>query len=126
MVRQSASTGLDAPPPPPSMLEDSKRVAMIVKLVEAGHADKVVLSSDFFREEQLKKEGGPGYSKVVTMFAPLLRDAGLDEATVRGCLRDNPLRWQAFQPQSARGVRLGLSFTAPCATSAPGHRSGKM
>ena len=75
---------------------------MIVKLVEAGHADKVVLSSDFYREEQLQKSGGPGFSKVVTVFAPMMREAGLDEATVSGFLRDNPLRWLAFRPQIAR------------------------
>ena len=85
-----------------NFVEDSKRVAMIVKLVEAGHADKVVLSSDFFREEQLQKSGGPGFSKVVTVFAPMMRETGLDEATVSGFLRDNSLRWLAFRPQIAR------------------------
>ncbi len=42
--------------------------------------------------------GGPGYAKTVTQFAPMLREAGLDEATVQSFIADNPRRWLAFTP----------------------------
>ena len=84
-----------------AMLEDEKRVAMVTALVDAGHADKLVLASDFYRRTELKAEGGPGYAKTVTRFAPLLREAGLDEATVQSFIADNPRRWLAFQPTTA-------------------------
>ena len=84
-----------------AMLEDEKRVAMVTALVDAGHADKLVLASDFYRRTELKAEGGPGYAKTVTRFASLLREAGLDEATVQSFIADNPRRWLAFQPTTA-------------------------
>ncbi len=81
-----------------AMLEDEKRVAMVMTLVEAGHADKLVLASDFYRRTELKAEGGPGYAKTVTEFAPMLREAGLDANTVQGFIADNPRRWLAYTP----------------------------
>ena len=82
------------------MLEDEKRVAMVLKLVEAGHADKLVLASDFYRPTELTSNGGPGFAKTVTVFAPMLLEAGLDEETVRQFTTSNPRRWLAFQPRS--------------------------
>ena len=81
-----------------AMMEDEKRVAMMMALVDAGHADKLVLASDFYRRTELKAEGGPGYAKTVTEFAPMLREAGLDADTVQGFVADNPRRWLAFPP----------------------------
>ncbi len=81
-----------------AMLDDEKRVAMVTALVDAGHADKLVLASDFYRRTELKAEGGPGYAKTVTQFAPMLREAGLDDATVQAFIADNPRRWLTFTP----------------------------
>ena len=78
--------------------EDEKRVAMVMRIVEAGHGDKLVLASDFYRRTELRAEGGPGYAKTVTEFAPMLREAGLDEATVQSFIADNPRRWLTFTP----------------------------
>ena len=75
-----------------------KRVAMVMRIVEAGHGDKLVLASDFYRRTELKAEGGSGYAKTVTEFAPMLREAGLDDATVQSFIADNPRRWLAFTP----------------------------
>ena len=84
-----------------AMLEDGKRAAMVTALVDAGYADKLVLTSDFYRRTELKAEGGPGYAKTVTQFVPMLREAGLDAATVQLFIADNPRRWLAFQPTTA-------------------------
>ena len=81
-----------------AMLEDEKRVAMVMTLVEAGHADKLVLASDFYRRAELKAEGGPGYAKTVTEFVPMLRAAGLDADMVQSFIADNPRRWLAYTP----------------------------
>jgi predicted metal-dependent phosphotriesterase family hydrolase len=40
------------------------------------------------------------YAKTVTVFAPMLLEAGLDEQTVRQFTTSNPRRWLAFQPRS--------------------------
>ena len=83
------------------MLDDAERVKMILRLVDAGHADRLVLASDFYRRGQLQSEGGPGYAKTVTVFSQQLREAGVDEDTVRGFTVDNPRRWLTFQPKGA-------------------------
>ena len=38
---------------------DADKVTMILKLLEAGFEDQLLLSSDFFQESALKKRGGP-------------------------------------------------------------------
>jgi phosphotriesterase-related protein len=65
--------------------------------VEAGHADKLLLSADFTGQRTL--DGGPGYGRTLTVFVPLLRKAGVDEATIRMILYDNPRRFLAFVPR---------------------------
>lgn len=69
---------------------------MVLQIAEAGHTDKMARTSDFYRRSELKAEGGPGYAKTVTWFAPMLSEAGLDDATVHSFIDDNPRRWLTF------------------------------
>ena len=83
---------------------DAAQVKMVMALVEAGFADQLLFSSDFSAGgNQLKRNGGPGYGKTVTVFAPKLREAGMDEKTLQGILVDNPRRLLAFVPKNQRG-----------------------
>ena len=81
-------------------MPDANRVVMAMALAEAGHADKLLLSSDFYSRPALKREGGPGFAQTATVFGPMLRGAGMPEATVRGILNDNPRRFLAFVPKA--------------------------
>ena len=79
---------------------DAAQVKTIMALVEAGYADRLLFSSDFSTGgRQLKRNGGPGYAKTVTVFAPKLREAGMDEKILHGILVDNPRRLLAFVPK---------------------------
>jgi phosphotriesterase-related protein len=78
------------------MLPDATRVKMVMSLVDAGYANRVLLSSDFFQESMLKSKGGAGIAFVVTQFLPKLRAAGLKDETVHSIITDNPRRWLAF------------------------------
>lgn len=42
-----------------AIIPDEKRVAMILAFLDAGHADHLLLSSDFSTGRALKKNGGP-------------------------------------------------------------------
>jgi phosphotriesterase-related protein len=75
------------------------RVRNILKFLDAGHADHLILSSDFSAEENLKRSGGPGIALTLTRFVPKLREAGVDDATLRGVMTDNPRRLLAFVPR---------------------------
>jgi phosphotriesterase-related protein len=81
------------------LIPDAQKAATIVALVEAGHADKVLVSSDFSSARGLKKNGGAGLAQASTVFGPLLLAAGLDEKALRQIFEDNPKRFLAFVPR---------------------------
>lgn len=81
-------------------MPDANRVVMAMALANAGHADKLLLSSDFYSRPALKREGGPGFAQTATVFGPMLREAGMDEATLRMVLEENPRRFLAFTPKA--------------------------
>ncbi|QKG20745.1 phosphotriesterase family protein [Actinomadura verrucosospora] len=69
------------------------RVRAVMDLLEAGHAERVLLSTGVSRMEQVVRYGGSGYGYLFDTFLPALRAAGADEATLDTVLRANPLRW---------------------------------
>ena len=81
---------------------DAPNVPQVKALIEAGYAGNLLFASDFSSGTQLKKNGGAGYAKTVTVFVPKLRAAGVDEATLHGILVDNPRRFLAFVPKKSR------------------------
>lgn len=83
------------------IMPDADRVVMARALIDAGHADRLLLSSDFYSANSLKSRGGAGLAQTVTVFAPMLRDAGVPEATIRQILIDNPRRFLTFEPRVA-------------------------
>ena len=76
-------------------VDDPQKVETIMAFLEAGHADKLLISSDFTGR---RSERRPGYGNSITVFAPLLREAGIDEDVLSGIQRDNPRRFLAFVP----------------------------
>lgn len=79
---------------------DARQVPMVLSLIDAGYADNLLFSSDLSTANQLKRNGGTGYAKTVTVFVPKLRDAGVSEEILHGILVDNPRRLLAFVPNS--------------------------
>ncbi|GGQ38695.1 phosphotriesterase-related protein [Actinomadura coerulea] len=69
------------------------RVRRVLDLLEAGHADRVLLSTGVARMAQVARYGGAGFGYLFETFLPALRAAGADEATLGAILHDNPLRW---------------------------------
>ena len=76
-------------------VDDPQKVVTIMAFLEAGHADKLLISSDFTGR---RSETRPGYGNSITVFAPLLREAGVDEDVLGAIQRDNPRRFLAFVP----------------------------
>ena len=74
---------------------DAQKVVTIMAFLEAGHADKLLISSDYTGR---RSERRPGYGNSITVFAPLLREAGIDEDVLGAIQRDNPRRFLAFEP----------------------------
>jgi phosphotriesterase-related protein len=82
---------------------DSNQLPAVMALLEAGYADKILLSSDFSFAADLRHNGGAGYAMSVTVFGPKLLKVGVTPSTLHGILVDNPRRLLAFIPRMPRG-----------------------
>jgi phosphotriesterase-related protein len=80
------------------MVPDEKKVAMILAFLEAGYADRLLLSSDY--NFTARSDARPGYAITLTVFAPKLRKAGVTDEMLRTITIDNPRRFLAFVPSS--------------------------
>ena len=74
---------------------DEVRAKRLVDLIDAGHGDRVVLSTDTAMVTRLSTRGGAGYMAVLTEFVPLLRQYGVSEEWIRRISVDNAWRFLA-------------------------------
>ena len=81
---------------------DEPQVPMVMALIEAGFANRVMLSSDFSRPNGLKRDNGPGYAKTLTVFVPKLKALGASDEVLHEIMVDNPRRFVAFVPKKRR------------------------
>jgi len=99
IARRGAFVGFDRVVSGVQILPDEKRLQMALAVLAAGHADKLLLSSDFSFERELKRSGGAGYAETLTVFVPKLRAAGATDAVIRQITVENPRRLLAFVPK---------------------------
>jgi phosphotriesterase-related protein len=71
---------------------DAQQVPMVMALIEAGFADRLLFSSDASR----------GYSRTLTVFVPKLKAAGINDDVLHTIMVDNPRRFLAFVPKRPR------------------------
>jgi phosphotriesterase-related protein len=75
-------------------------VRTIMTVLEAGHEDRLCLSSDFASQKYLRQNGGPGIAMVMTTMVPRLKQAGVSDVTLHKILVENPRRALAFVPKA--------------------------
>ena len=68
----------------------------IPKLIEAGYADRILLSQDVCTKVQLTAYGGSGYSYILDTILPHLRPRGVSEEQIHMMMVDNPRRALTF------------------------------
>jgi len=91
-----------------ALVPDADKVVAAMSLIEAGHADRLLLSWDFASARSPKKNGGAGLAQTATVFGPMLLKAGLPPATLTRILTENPKRFLACTPRvSSPAVRPG-------------------
>jgi phosphotriesterase-related protein len=81
---------------------DGPQVTMAMALIEAGYADNLMFSADISSAATMKKNGGQGYAKTLTVFVPKIKAAGATDEVLHGIMVDNPRRFLAFVPKKAR------------------------
>jgi phosphotriesterase-related protein len=69
---------------------DEEAARAIVKLVEQGSIDRILLSHDVFLKMMLTRYGGNGYAYILKHFLPRLKRHGLSDRQLEILMRDNP------------------------------------
>jgi phosphotriesterase-related protein len=82
-----------------TMNPEAGKVRLVLDILNAGYEDHLLLAADFAQAAQLKANWGNGFSTVLVQFVPKLRYAGVDDATLRKILIDNPIRFLSFLPR---------------------------
>ena len=72
---------------------DHRRRDTILRLIEMGYGDQLLLSCDISRNAYLSRNGGHGYSHLLDRFVPSLREAGLCIGQINHLLSENPRRF---------------------------------
>jgi phosphotriesterase-related protein len=78
------------------MPNDGGRMAHVLALMEAGHAGQLLLSHDIAYKSSLTRYGGYGYHHLLVNVVPRLRRKGVDDASLRRLLVENPARAITF------------------------------
>ena len=76
---------------------DELRARRIATLCAAGHAGRLLVSTDTCRRSQLHRFGGRGFDSLFTSVIPALRAAGVSQADVDVMTRANPARLLAIR-----------------------------
>ncbi len=71
---------------------DDEVARAILRLADAGHLDRILLSHDVFLKMMLTRYGGNGYGFVTRHFLPRLRRHRMDEASIHTLMTANPRR----------------------------------
>ncbi|MBP1045075.1 phosphotriesterase-related protein [Enterococcus sp. BWM-S5] len=71
-------------------LPDIERVKMLQQIEEAGFTDKVFLSMDITRKSNLEYQDGIGYSYLLDVFVPLMKENDISESFIQKMLVTNP------------------------------------
>lgn len=99
IAKRGANLGFDHSGRPDDPRAD-EYARTIVKIIDAGFADRICLSSDFASSKYLRKNGGPGIDMMLTTIVPRLKRAGVPEATLHQILVENPRRILTFEPKT--------------------------
>lgn len=71
---------------------EPRLLRLLMHLLEAGHAGRILLSQDVCHDSQMAAYEGHGYTYLAETFLPRLRAMGVDEATVTTLTVENPRR----------------------------------
>jgi phosphotriesterase-related protein len=73
-------------------VQDARRVQMVLGMLEAGHANRLLLAHDICTKHRLRAYGGHGYDYLLRFGVEMLQANGVDDATLHTLLVDNPAR----------------------------------
>jgi phosphotriesterase-related protein len=72
---------------------DFDRARGVIELMKKGQESKLLLSHDVWHKLRLKRYGGDGYDHLLTNVPQIFASLGVDEATFRSLMTENPMRF---------------------------------
>jgi phosphotriesterase-related protein len=75
---------------------DATRVVGLIRMIEAGYTERLLLSHDICVKMQLRRYGSCGYAHVLENIVPMLRHAGITQAQIDMMTVHNPARLFPF------------------------------
>jgi phosphotriesterase-related protein len=75
---------------------DAVRVAGLIRMIQAGYTERLLLSHDICVKMQLRRYGSCGYAHVLENIVPMLRHAGITQAQIDTMTIHNPARLFPF------------------------------
>jgi len=79
---------------------DAERIAIIKRLIEAGHGHQIMLSGDIARKSYLPSYGfgyGPGFTYILWRFLPWMLESGITRKAVEDIFINNPSKAFAWR-----------------------------
>ncbi len=74
------------------MPNDGRRIDLIMRLIDEGHLDQILISHDIAFKHLLVRYGGNGYGHILQNAVPKMRAKGMSEAHIDTVLKVNPQR----------------------------------
>lgn len=81
---------------PIDMPNDAGRVDHLIRLIDAGYGEKLLIAQDICRKTALVAYGGDGYAHILENVVPMMRRKGMAESAIDAILVRNPARVLAF------------------------------
>jgi phosphotriesterase-related protein len=75
---------------------DAGRVNYIIRLIDKGHLEQILISTDTAMKARLVAYGGPGYAHIPNNVIPLMQAKGMTEAVINTITVENPRRMLTF------------------------------
>ena len=74
------------------MPNDGRRIDLIMRLIDEGHLDQILVSHDIAFKHLLVRYGGNGYGHILQNAVPKMRTKGMTERQIDSVLTANPRR----------------------------------
>ncbi|MFQ5933882.1 MAG: phosphotriesterase [Dehalococcoidia bacterium] len=81
---------------PIDMPNDGTRVDHLIKLIEAGYGDRIVVAHDTAFQTRLVRYGGHGYAHLLENVVPIMRRKEMTQEQIDAIFVENPKRVLAF------------------------------
>ena len=77
-------------------MSDLQRIEKIIKLIDHGYVDKILMSHDIHACHNLTKYGGIGFSHILDYSVPKMLELGITQTNIDKMLISNPKAWLTY------------------------------